>query len=110
QKSQLENRDKAFVTELVYGTLRQQGFLDAAIKKFANRELSEIDLKVLIVLRIGAYQLLIMKNPLHAGVSETVNLAKLVTGASSSGFVNAVMRRISENPDFLPDTDSEKYS
>jgi 16S rRNA (cytosine967-C5)-methyltransferase len=110
QRTQLENRDRAFVTELVYGTLRQQSFLDSAISKVSDRDFSDIDLKVLIVLRLGVYQLLVLKNPAHAAVSETVNLAKTVTGASSASFVNALLRRTSENLNFVPDNESEKFS
>ena len=41
QKTELENRDRAFVTDLVYGTLRQQSFLDSAISQVADRNLSD---------------------------------------------------------------------
>jgi len=110
QKSQLESRDRAFVTELVYGTLRQQGFLDSAIKKYADRSIADIDLKIMIVLRLGTYQLLILKSPAHAAVSESVNLAKIVAGSSSSSFVNALLRRISEDVEFQPAEQYEQLS
>ena len=48
------------------------------------------------MLRLGAHQLLGMRVPTHAAVDQTVGLAKVVAGAGASGFVNAVMRRISE--------------
>lgn len=105
-----ESRDKAFITELVYGTLRQQGFCDAAIRAFSDRDISKIDMKVLIVLRLGVYQLLILKSSNHAAVSESVELAKTVSGKSTAGFVNAVLRRVSENLDFAPSEHSERYS
>lgn len=110
QKSQLESRDRAFVTELVYGTLRQQGFLDSAIKKYADRSIADIDLKIMIVLRLGTYQLLILKSPAHAAVSESVNLAKIVAGSSSASFVNALLRRISEDLVFQPAEQYEQFS
>lgn len=110
QKSQLESRDRAFVTELVYGTLRQQGFLDSAIKKYADRSIADIDLKIMIVLRLGTYQLLILKSPAHAAVSESVNLAKIVAGSSSASFVNALLRRISEDLEFQPAEQYEQFS
>ena len=37
-----------------------------------------------------------MRVAAHAAVDETVGLARMVNGAGASGFVNAVMRRISE--------------
>ncbi|NDE95921.1 MAG: tRNA/rRNA cytosine-C5-methylase, partial [Actinobacteria bacterium] len=108
--SSLEARDRALVTNLVYGTLRMRGFLDGAIRKYLDRELTSVDLRVLTVLRMGAYQLLILKTPVHAAVNEIVDLAKVVCGKSAASFVNAVMRRLSENLDVSPASMSEEYS
>lgn len=108
--SNLEARDKALVTNLVYGTLRMRGFLDGAIKRHVDRPLESVDFKVLTTLRMGAYQLLILATPPHAAVNEIVDLAKIVCGKSASSFVNAIMRRLSENLDYSPSTLSEKYS
>ncbi|NCX32768.1 MAG: tRNA/rRNA cytosine-C5-methylase [Actinobacteria bacterium] len=108
--SSLEARDRALVTNLVYGTLRMRGFLDGAIRKYLDRELTSVDLKVLTVLRMGAYQLLILKTPVHAAVNEIVDLAKVVCGKSAASYVNAVMRRLSENLDVSPASMSEEYS
>ncbi|MFZ4063947.1 MAG: transcription antitermination factor NusB, partial [Candidatus Nanopelagicaceae bacterium] len=41
--SNLDLRDRAFATELSYGTLRMQGKHDYAISKKADRALSELD-------------------------------------------------------------------
>ncbi|NCV83242.1 MAG: tRNA/rRNA cytosine-C5-methylase [Actinobacteria bacterium] len=108
--SSLEARDRALVTNLVYGTLRMRGFLDGAIRKYLDRELTSVDLRVLTVLRMGAYQLLILKTPVHAAVNEIVDLAKVVCGKSAASYVNAVMRRLSENLDVSPASMSEEYS
>lgn len=108
--STLEVRDKALVTNLVYGTLRMRGLLDGAIRRQLDREIASIDLKTLTVLRMGAYQLLILKTPVHAAVNEIVDLAKIVCGKSAASFVNAVMRRLSENLDLQPASISEEFS
>ena len=91
-KAKLDGRDAGFATELTYGALRRQGSLDAVIKACSDRD--DIDPKVLDVLRIGAYQLLFMRVPDHAAVSETVDLARSVTSTGPTKFVNAVMRKI----------------
>ncbi len=91
-KAKLDGRDAGFATELTYGALRRQGSLDAVIKACSDRD--DIDPKVLDVLRIGAYQLLFMRVPDHAAVSETVDLARKVTSVGPTKFVNAVMRKI----------------
>src|SRR5680860_639760 len=92
----IRGRDAAFATELTYGATRLRGLYDPIISAAAGRPASAIDENVLDTLRLGAHQLLGMRVAAHAAVDETVGLARLVNGASAGGFVNAVMRRISE--------------
>lgn len=108
--SNLDDRDKALVTNLVYGTLRMRGYLDGAIRPHLDRKIESVDPKVLTTLRMGAYQFLILQTPSHAAVNEMVELAKTVCGKSAASFVNALMRRITEHPEYSPSTLSEKYS
>ncbi|MHB1064185.1 MAG: RsmB/NOP family class I SAM-dependent RNA methyltransferase [Georgenia sp.] len=91
----IEGRDAAFATELAYGTLRLRGRYDAVIARCTNgRPLDELDAEVLDLLRLGTHQLLGMRVPTHAAVSETVSLARSVTGQGPSGLVNAVLRAV----------------
>jgi 16S rRNA (cytosine967-C5)-methyltransferase len=92
----ISGRDAGFATELVYGATRLSGLYDAIIAAAAGRPVDKIDGNVLDTLRLGAHQLLGMRVPTHAAVDETVALARQVNGAGASGFVNAVMRRVSE--------------
>lgn len=106
----LSERDRSFVTELVYGTLRNRGRCDGAIRRTSERSIDEIDPKVLEVLRMTAYQILFLDSPAHAAVNESVELAKTVAGKSTAGFVNAVSRRILElKKDFYEGLE-EEYS
>ncbi|MBB1244819.1 rRNA cytosine-C5-methyltransferase [Streptomyces durbertensis] len=89
-----DDRDAAFATELVYGTLRRQGTYDAVIAACVDRPLREVDPPVLDVLSLGAHQLLGTRIPGHAAVSATVELARCVLGDGRARFVNAVLRRI----------------
>lgn len=89
-------RDAAFATELAYGTLRLRGTLDAIISAAARREVSAIEPAALDVLRLGAYQLLRTRVATHAAVDTSVSLAREVVGHRVSGFVNAVLRKISQ--------------
>ncbi|MEE4542869.1 transcription antitermination factor NusB [Streptomyces sp. V4-01] len=89
-----DRRDAALATELVYGTLRRQGTYDAVIAACVDRPLREVDPPVLDVLALGAHQLLGTRIPAHAGVSATVELARVVLGDGRAKFVNAVLRRI----------------
>jgi 16S rRNA (cytosine967-C5)-methyltransferase len=94
EKGEFDSRDAALATELVYGTLRWQGTYDAIIAACVDRPLSEVDPPVLDVLALGAHQLLGTRIPTHAGVSATVELARVVLGDGRAKFVNAVLRKI----------------
>ena len=96
RRHHLEGRNAAFATELAFGTVRWQAFYDAVIVEAAGRPIARIDPQVLDVLRLGAHQLLGMRVAMHAAADQTVGLSKVVAGAGAGGFVNAVMRRISE--------------
>ena len=98
-ESKLSSADKAFAAELVYGSLRMKGRHEAFIKAASNRDLSEIDAKVQVVLQIGTHQLKEMRVPSHAAIYETVELAKRTVGKSGASFVNAVLRKIDTNVD-----------
>jgi len=92
----IDGRDAAFATELVYGATRMRGFYDRVVEVAAKRPAAEIDGAVLDTLRLGVHQLLGMRVATHAAVDETVALARQVNGVGASGFVNAVLRRVSE--------------
>jgi 16S rRNA (cytosine967-C5)-methyltransferase len=94
--SRLDERDSALAQELSFGALRWQLFYDRVIEECAKRYADEIDLKALIVLRLGVHQLLGMRTPAHAALDETVELAKQFVSRGAAGFVNGVLRRVSE--------------
>jgi 16S rRNA (cytosine967-C5)-methyltransferase len=94
--SRLDERDSALAQELSFGTLRWQLFYDRVIEECAKRYADEIDLKALIVLRLGSHQLLGMRTPAHAALDESVELAKQFVSRGAAGFVNGVLRRVSE--------------
>jgi 16S rRNA (cytosine967-C5)-methyltransferase len=87
----LEERDRHFVTELVHGSVRMQRAIDWCWRPFVNRE---VDDHVRRLLRLGTYQLVFLRVPPHAAVSETVAEAR----PSARGFTNAVLRRVAEAP------------
>lgn len=96
RKHSLEPRDSAFVTELVYGTIRMQLLYDQIITSAAGRALTKIDSVPLHILRLTAHQLLALHTPPHAAVDSAVRLTVRNRHGSASGFINAVSRRISE--------------
>lgn len=98
RKRQIHGRDAAFATELTYGTLRMQGRYDAIIDQVSTRPVAEIDESILVILRMGAHQLLELKIPSHAAVSQSVALARNRISAGPAQMVNAVLRRMTEKP------------
>lgn len=91
----LTGRDAAFATELAYGTLRLRGRYDAVLEHCTNgRPLAALDAPVLDLLRLGAHQILGMRVPVHAAVSETVTLTRATVGPAPAGLVNAVLRAV----------------
>ena len=72
QRSGLSDRDRHFVTELVYGTTRMRRACDALVDRFIS---SEPQPEIRTLLRLGAYQLEFAKVAPHAAVGETVELA-----------------------------------
>ncbi|WP_219416446.1 RsmB/NOP family class I SAM-dependent RNA methyltransferase [Pseudonocardia nigra] len=96
RKYRLRDRDAALATELGYGTLRAQGLLDAVIGECTDRPLAKVELALLDVLRLGAYQLLRTRIPAHAAVDTAVELARAASGSRAGGFVNAILRKVGE--------------
>ena len=97
--SGLDSRDRALVTDLVYGTLRRQGQADHLLATASHRPLPELDAPVRAALRLGAYQLISGTAP-HAAVSATVEaLTRWSSPASvrrAAPYANAVLRRVAE--------------
>ena len=96
--SAFDQRDKAFATELLYGTLRMQGRHDYVLSQVSDRPWSEVDAGIVDVTRMGLQQIFEMRVPMHAAVSETVELARKVLGESKASFVNALLRKVSARP------------
>ena len=95
-KSQMDERDKGFATELVYGTLRMQGRHDWILAQASDRPWQEVDPALVDVARLGAHQLFEMRVPTHAAVSATVELGRKVLGESKASFLNAILRKVSQ--------------
>jgi 16S rRNA (cytosine967-C5)-methyltransferase len=74
--SKLDERDRGFTTELVYGTLRMQGLYDYIFTQISDRKWSEVDADIVDLARMGAHQIFTMRTPLHAAVSATVDVAR----------------------------------
>lgn len=93
--SSMDERDRSFTTELVYGTLRMQGLYDYIFAQISDRAWSQVDEDIVDLARMGAHQIFSMRIPLHAAVSATVDVARKQLGESKGSFINALMRKAS---------------
>ncbi|MEO8697118.1 MAG: transcription antitermination factor NusB [Acidimicrobiales bacterium] len=103
QRSRLDARDRAFVTELVYGTTRMKRACDWLVDRYL---LAPVEPVVRAALRLGAYQLVFVEVPAHAAVNTTVNAAPI----RARRLVNAVLRKVSAETDRVWPDDATKLS
>lgn len=83
--TKLSPPDRAFALELFYGALRNLTLLDFWLRCLRR---AYIDADLRDILRLGFYQLLVLKTPEHAAVNETVDLAR----RTKRQVVNAILR------------------
>ena len=95
QNKDLKSVDKALITRIVYGVISQKLALEEIIKKYSKIRLKKISTYILIILKIGIYQIKYMdKIPDSAAVNECVKLAKRYGHGASAGFVNGLLRSV----------------
>jgi 16S rRNA (cytosine967-C5)-methyltransferase len=88
-------RDRALAGEIVLGTLRLRGALDAAIAVLARRSPDKLDPEVVDILRLSAYQLWqLTRVPASAVVHDAVELTRVARRGRASGLVNAALRAL----------------
>lgn len=100
--------DKALVTEIVNGTLRNLTRIDWIKSQFIKK--NKIEPWIEDIIRCGIYQLLFLDRvPDSAVCNESAELARKHSHEGSVKFVNGVLRNISRNKDKLdyPDKDKE---
>ena len=87
----LPEADARFLAALVYGTLERLLYLDHVLAAYAPGRAKKA---VRGILRLGACELLFLRTPPHAAVSEYVSLCRALGKGGAAGFVNAVLRRV----------------
>ena len=91
----LARRDRAFVSDVVYTTLREQRLTDHLLSPHLRRPIDALDPDVRAALRLGVTQLRLGVAP-HAAVGETVG-ALGQRSPHARGFVNAVLRAVARD-------------
>lgn len=92
QEEGIDARDRALLTQCVYGVLREKGFLDEVLSPYLKKNTPRL---LRHGLRLGVYQILFLDRvPDHAALNETVEWAKKKGGRPWGGLVNAVLRKV----------------
>lgn len=92
-KAALDERDKALVTEIVYGTIKYKYTIDKILSKFLKNGIKGQDSFILNILRITIYQIRYLeKVPEFAAVNEAVELTKKYKSVAYSKLINGVLR------------------
>lgn len=103
----LDPRDRGFITEIVYGSVKNRGKLDYVLNQFASTKVNKMDKWTRNLLRLSLYQILFLdKVPDSAAVNEAVKLAKHYGHVDK--FVNAVLRNILRGMDGIQWPDKAK--
>lgn len=90
--------DRAFATELTYGTLRTLNTLDWVLARFLKQPLAAQTIWVRNILRLSTYQLMFMSRvPDSAACNEGAELAKKFGHTGAVKFVNGVLRNVARN-------------
>ncbi len=99
---EMDQRDRALATELVYGTLERQPQLDFWLAPFAGKPLRRLDAPVRAILRMTVYQMIFLDRvPDFAAVNEAVRLAGRRC-PRAKGYVNGLLRAFGRALPSLP--------
>ena len=82
-------------TDLTLGTVRRQLTLTTVLGSFLSRPWSGVEPGLQILMTLGAGEVLFLRTPEHAAVSETVELARRIGRPRWTGFLNGVLRQLS---------------
>ncbi len=92
--------------DMVYGTLRHLGRIDAFLRELVSRPVQEPALHCL--LRVAVYQLLYTRAATHAVVNEAVAASEAMGFGWAKGFVNGVLRNATrKQAEILPKLTAE---
>jgi len=102
RNSDLSKVDKAFLTELVNGTIRWKLKMDYVVTQFYKGDYSKLDINIKNAIRLALYQLMFLQViPQSAAVNEAVKFVKKYRGQPAANAVNAVLRTAIRKINFI---------
>lgn len=108
EKSELSTRDKALVTCLVQGVVRNRDLLDSKIKLLSNKPIEKMSRVLVNILRMGIFQLDFLDDmPPSAIVNTSTHLARKMGHVGLSKFTNAILRTHIRNKEKTVEVEGE---
>ena len=99
ERTHFEKRDRAFISELVRGTIRWKKRLDWIVRQLLQPPSRKCPDDIRWILWLGLYQILFMRIKTYAAVNESVDAAKSLVRGRWAGVVNAILRSYLRAPD-----------
>ena len=94
-------RDERQTTEYVAGVTRWRRWLDFVLDQFYHGSVERVEPVLKQILRVGAYDLLMLGTPPHAAVNEAVSLAKSMVRPDAGRLANGVLRSLDRGREAL---------
>lgn len=98
RRRQVSERGRRFLTQLVYGTVRNQLLCDYLLRQRLHQPIEDLPRPILAVLRMGVFQGLFCNQvAFPVMVHTSVDLAKRFGHAGTAKLANAVLKRIPQS-------------
>ena len=102
-------RDRALLQAICFGVCRWYFRLDAIAQRLLDNPLKQKDQDIYMLLLVGLYQLIDMRIPGYAAVSETVDAAKSFKKIWAKGLLNGVLRQYQRNANEFTDESLDSH-
>ncbi len=110
-KKNIDPRDAALLQEMCYGSLRWYHRINKIVAELLEKPLQPSENIVYALLIIGIYQLLYLRIPEYAAISETVNAIRELDKPYAAPLINGVLRNFLRNKDNILQTlENTQYS
>jgi 16S rRNA (cytosine967-C5)-methyltransferase len=101
-----DDRTRRQARELVAGVTRQQRWLDFVLAEAYNDDYDSMEPRLREILRLGLYEMLFQSTPTRAIVHQYVELAKQTLRPGAGDLVNAILRTIDRDREYIPTPDT----
>jgi 16S rRNA (cytosine967-C5)-methyltransferase len=101
-----DERTRRQARELVAGVTRQRRWLDFVLAEAYNDDYDSMEPRLREIMRLGLYEMLFQSTPTRAIVHQYVELAKQTLRPGAGDLVNAILRTIDRDREYIPDPDT----